>query len=391
MQKNRSNRFTTIIVAVAAVTSCAFGQSKPAHLKGSAGVARYLDFQRDFFHFDADTASNRLAAGAKLQEWSRSFTNGGKSYTYTMVGTDPAGGVSTTIPVEFIPIIFKIGTVTFDPTQAVNQGTNNTINLLKLSPIFSAMDFVEGTVDIGSSQYIDAYQRANFWSEVSTTSPNYHVLLGTPAVRKPITLTVPPAAGKTQSIPNAPYNSTIGEVNVNYFQAQVNKILATTALQIKPNTLPIFVYYNVFFTQGGSCCILGFHGQETATGQTYSVAAYNDPGIFINPDGSPAPIEDIHVIAHEIGEWMDDPSGGNTVPAWGNIGQVSGCQGNLENGDPVTGTAFTVVLNGQTYHPEDLVFHDWFTRLPSTSVNGWYTFLNTFAGSAKACPPGGTN
>ena len=98
-------------------------------------------------------------------------------------------------------------------------------------------------------------------------------------------------------------------------------------------------------------------------------------------------------MSHEFGELLDDPTGGNLVPAWGNVGQViGGCQGNLEVGDPVTGIATQVTLNGFTYHPEDLVFLPWFSRTtPSFSVNGWYTLLNTFSGPAKACPPGGSN
>jgi hypothetical protein len=92
-------------------------------------------------------------------------------------------------------------------------------------------------------------------------------------------------------------------------------------------------------------------------------------------------------MSHEIGEWLDDPFGNNIVPTWGHVGQVSGCQTNLENGDPVTGTAFTATLGGFTYHPEDLVFFSWFARqTPSIAVNGWYTFLNTFPAQSAPCP-----
>jgi hypothetical protein len=63
------------------------------------------------------------------------------------------------------------------------------------------------------------------------------------------------------------------------------------------------------------------------------------------------------------------------------------CQFNLEVGDPVTGTAFDASLNGTDYHPEDLVFVPWFSReVPSSSVNGWYTFLDTYAAPPAVCP-----
>jgi hypothetical protein len=158
-----------------------------------------------------------------------------------------------------------------------------------------------------------------------------------------------------------------------------------TTLNIPANTLPLFLSYNTFETSGGGCCILGYHSTNNAGTQAYAVAAYSDPGIFS------VPIQDIHALSHEIGEWMDDPliPSTNIVPAWGHVGQVSGCQNNLEVGDPVTGKAFTVSVGGTapfTYHPEDLVFLPWFARVtPSTSVNGWFTFLNGLSAPQAVC------
>ena len=60
---------------------------------------------------------------------------------------------------------------------------------------------------------------------------------------------------------------------------------------------------------------------------------------------------------HEVNEWINDPGGANPTPAWGNIGQVAGCQANLEDGDPLSGTLMpTVTLNGFTYHLQELAF-----------------------------------
>jgi len=142
--------------------------------------------------------------------------------------------------------------------------------------------------------------------------------------------------------------------------------------------LPLFVAYNTFLTQAGRCCVLGYHSIRSS-GQTYAFASYNDAGVFS------VPIEDIHALSHELGEWLDDPFVNNATPPWTG-GQASGCQANLEVGDPVTGIAFTVVLNDFTYHPEDLVFLAWFARqTPSTAVNGWYTFLNTYTSAPPVC------
>jgi hypothetical protein len=61
-----------------------------------------------------------------------------------------------------------------------------------------------------------------------------------------------------------------------------------------------------------------------------------------------AGVQDGSIAAHEIGEWMDDPLGTNPTPAWGAIGQQTGCQRNLENGDPLSGKLMPAyVLGGE--------------------------------------------
>ena len=153
-------------------------------------------------------------------------------------------------------------------------------------------------------------------------------------------------------------------------------------MQIPPKTLPVFVLYNTFLTQNGGCCILGYHSITFDTQRhPYVVASYSDPNLFTTP------IEDIHALSHELGEWLDDPSTHNFVTSWGDVGQVQGsCSFSLEVGDAVTGTAFEVTMGGFTYHPEDLVFLPWFARqTPSSSVNGQYTFLNSFPSPPPVC------
>jgi hypothetical protein len=139
--------------------------------------------------------------------------------------------------------------------------------------------------------------------------------------------------------------------------------------------------YNTFGVQDGACCILGFHNVTfTANPHPYVVTSYSDPNLFN------VPIQDIHALSHELGEWLDDPFLRNFIPAWGAVGQEGGCAFSLETGDPVTGIAFPVTMNGFTYHPEDLVFLPWFSRqTPSTSVNGQYTFLNSLDSPQTVC------
>jgi len=133
------------------------------------------------------------------------------------------------------------------------------------------------------------------------------------------------------------------------------------------------------------CCVLGFHNSTSTTGgQTYGIAMYDNSKAF----GSQS--RDISAMSHEVGEWQNDPSTVNPTPAWGNIGQVQGCQNNLEVGDPLSGTNFTDTVGGFTYHPQELAFFAWFYhQSPGAGVHGWYSDQGTFKIPAAACPPGG--
>jgi hypothetical protein len=143
--------------------------------------------------------------------------------------------------------------------------------------------------------------------------------------------------------------------------------------QVTPTALAIALTYNVFSTGAA-----GFHyAIDFGAGvQTFIVAAYTDQ-------------YDIEVLSHEVGEWMDDPLANNPTPGW-LAGQATTCQFDLEVGDPVSYVTFPVTTGTTTYHPEDLVFVPWFARqTPSTSVNGWYTFLNTYRSPPPVCSPSG--
>ena len=122
------------------------------------------------------------------------------------------------------------------------------------------------------------------------------------------------------------------------------------------------------------CCVLGFHGATGSPIQTYSPIDFDTTGLF-----GPT-VNDSSVAAHEVAEWMDDPFGNNPTPAWGHTGQVSGCQDNLEVGDPLSGTDVAPVrgANGFTYHLQELAFFSWFYGAPSVAVNDWFSDNNTF-------------
>ncbi len=299
-----------------------------------------------------------FAASTPLTTWNGSFVSAGKTFTFNMVGTAPSTGTSTTIQAFLIPIKLVVGTHTFDPQTVLSNGktvVNNTV----ASPVFATgVDFTSGGVDMGSTQYLDAYQRANFWGTVSAHT-GYHVLLSGPTVQPEVTLTVPKRSGTT----GTPFGHTAAEVDINYFDAQVQTIIKNTAA-IQPNMLPIIIIYDTYLTQNRSCCIGGYHSSFglTSAPQSYAVFSYVDhPGDFS---------QDVSALSHEIGEWMDDPLVVNT-------GNNTPC-GILENGDPLENTAnfggFPYTLGGFTYNLQDLATMPYFGAPPSTSVNNEFTF-----------------
>jgi hypothetical protein len=366
------------LLCLTLLVSASFAQ-KITQLKVQQGESAYVKGAKPMFAVIPRANGTEAVAQPDVQVpiWTGTFKFNNQTFTYHMVGTDPSlGSATSNIPVVIVPLKFHFTDGTnLSASQTVCGDVKNTKYRVKNSPIIKNAAFSPGGTNVGTTQYVDAYQRANFWNFVSTTAPNYHVKLS-PVTMKPLQTINVGASGTTVAGPCA----RIGEVDINFFDNIAMNLL--TQLNIPANTLPLFLSYNTFWTSGG-CCILGYHSTNNAGTQAYAVAAYSDPGIFSKPG-----IRDIHALSHEVGEWMDDPliPSVNIVPAWGHIGQVSGCQNNLENGDPVTGSAFDVTLGGFTYHPEDLVFLPWFARVsPSTSVNGWYTFLNAFAAPQAVC------
>ena len=297
-----------------------------------------------------------------LPSWNGSFVSGGTTYNYNMVGTAPSSNSSTTITTYIIPVKIVITgrngkKTTFDPSHVLSNGNTVTTNTTT-SPIFdSTTTYTQGGVDVGTTQYVDAFQRANFWGTVSS-NPNYHVLLGATVLAEQ-TLSPSKTNGKT----GTPFGFTAGEVNINWFDAQLPTIMAN--LGIQPNTFPIFLTYDVYLTQNGSCCIGGYHSSEGSVSnpQSYAEATYVDhPGAFS---------QDVSALSHEVGEWMDDPLtvniNGNNTPC-----------GILEVGDPLENNSnfggFPYTLHGFTYNLQDLVTLPYFGAPSSTSVNGFFTF-----------------
>ena len=348
MKAVQAQVFSLAVIACLCLTG--FATAQDARIE--AGSERPM-----FTHLPPTLHSPRAveAAATPLQTWNGSFTSGGTTYNYNMVGVPPFPSNSATIATVIIPVKIVISNgATFDPSHVLSDGNSVTQNTVK-SPIFASIPFTSGGVSMGTTQYIDAFQRANFWD--STGNPS-HLLLGAPTVKPLQTLNVPKRSGSTGVV----FGFTAGLVDINYFDTQVHTLL--TNLGITPNTFPIFLTYDVYLTQRHSCCIGGYHSStgSTSAPQAYAHATYVDHvGAFA---------QDVSALSHEVGEWADDPlvvNSGNNTPC-----------GILEVGDPLENNpnfgAFPYTVNGFTYNLQDLVTLPYFGAPPSTSVNGEFTF-----------------
>jgi hypothetical protein len=314
-----------------------------------------------------------------------------------MVGDDPfSSSGSVSIPTELVPIILNIGGTLMDPTVPDTHCLGGRVpdTVIGRSPIFQSANFSFGGTAFGGTQYIDAFQRANFFSVENQATFHTKLPLTTLA---PILIDVPAARGAT-----SPSNLFVGgcpggvfaTVDINWFAPLVEgQILPSLLAQglIGPGTFPIFMIYSTGMTIGPpgnlrKCCVGGFHSALlTSSGsvQTFAILDFDTTGVF-GLSGM-----DTAIMSHEVGEWMDDPLGGNPTPAWGHTGQVVGCQNNLEVGDPLTGNLIpNVTLNGYTYHLQELAFFSWFYGAPSIALNGMFSDNGTFKSDAgPVCVP----
>jgi hypothetical protein len=310
--------------------------------------------------------------GAQLTQWNGSFTDHtGATINYTMVGTDPSNtNVTTIVPVLLIPVKMVYGAangnMTFNPRKAKLPDGETVLKNTAVSPVFSNPNtYVQGGVNLGKTQYIDAFQRGNFWSYVSSHT-KYHVKFGRPQIMPTLTYNVSPALGMVM---NNPFGSgVVGTMDYEVFDQQVQTWLGQIS-EVNPGALPVFLLYDIYLQEYNAlCCIGGYHSSVGSQpgGQTYSVSTYVDsPGAFA---------QDVSALSHELGEWMDDPFVDNNVNC--NDNSIMEVGDPLENNPNYGDYAYTDTRNGFTYNLQSLVFIGYFGAPPSTSVNSWLSFQN---------------
>jgi len=306
-----------------------------------------------------------------LTHFSSSFSVGGVTYPFTMLGYPPRSGRTVHLRSVIVPLRMRFmffGTngdvnVDFSPAAAVTNIVN--------SPMYQDASFVNGV-----GQFGDQMQRAAFWNKMDAER-EWHVKMARPRVMHTVDIEVTPETG---ILFQDPAGNFFGDVLIDFMDSQARTIIQLTGLD--PDELPIFVTDNV------TAQALGYHNafpvsnaDGSQTLQTLIYTSWLDPAL-VDPI-----IADVSTFNHEELEWINDPFVNNVVPVWmypPASDPSTICSGNnlLEVGDPQgNGPTFAdfptivVPVHGVPYHLQQLVLWQWFTdEVPSSAENGWYTF-----------------
>lgn len=356
-------------------------------------------------------ASNNLSASTNamtqaqdpriisLPNFTRSFTFGGQSFPYTMVGQDPAKRHTTVIPTQYVALSFI-----FD--EFVDQNGNNIVidtsvinQPLAASPLFNNAPYATGF-----TQYEDSVMRAEFFPLFAKDGDadrddRYHLLLGSPQPLIPVQIEVPFGASEVFVDSQGTFFALI---DFNFINSQLHTLLQTEPVDVK--SIPMLIGRNAVYGEfldgvPQTCCIGGFHSafESNQVGnkifvQTFAFSTWLDSDVADAIFGDPTIFADILPISHELGETLNDPFVNNLTPSYQLPGFSPGtCQNILEVGDVVEGTpdpSFPVTLNGFTYHPQTLGLLQWFEGIsPSNAFNGDYSFPgNNLTAPFTPCP-----
>ncbi len=414
MQRKLTLLFSCAIVALGTIAPPLFAQQQ-APQETTAPRLKAYSWVKPGPSPDAMAATTNMMAtdpSKTLPLWTFfvESTRDDTGYTGVMVGRDPFnGGGSASVPTYIVPLIIRTheigtsvnsknvisttpGNTTFNPTVAdkacLSSPNDVPLTLVQQSPILNSATFDFGGTIVGHTQYVDAFQRANFWQVDDHDA--YHVLLNPVKTLAAVVINVPAGDGlalSTSAFGPPAFCAPLGIIDINWFDAYLDStvIPALAAQGVNPSNFPIFLLHNVVMatpvTNLSTCCIIGYHGYTGLPIQTYSPLDFDSTGLF------PPAFEDTATMSHEIAEWMNDPFDNNPTPPWGHTGQVAGCQNNLEVGDPLSGTTAPpiVMSNGFTYHLQELAFFSWFFGAPSIGIHGWFSNNGTFL--TDAGPP----
>jgi len=317
--------------------------------------------------------SDRVASeGRTFPTFSSSFSVGGTTYPFTMVGHPPHTGRSAWIRSVIVPLRMNFSYFganqdkghSFDPGPAV-------VNMLG-SPLYRSASYPAGFY----GQFVDQMQRAAFWNFMDSDR-RWHVFMRDPQVLPAVDIEVTPETGSLSKDSRGNY---FGNVKIDFIDAEILTILQF--LNLDRDTVPIFV------TDDVTAEALGYHSAASVTEQdgstriqTYVYTSWLDPALV------PPIFADVSTFNHELAEWTNDPFVNNVVPTWeypppSDPNATCAYNPYLEVGDPQGNgptyadfPAAPITIGGVTYHLQQLVLWQWFTdEAPSSAYGGWYTF-----------------
>src|SRR5215469_700779 len=171
-----------------------------------------------------------------LKTWTASLTFSGVKESFTMVGMNPKKtDTTTTIAVTIVPIKMVYGkangNTTFDPLVDQWNGGSVMQSLLN-SPLFANVDWTFGSTDVGTTQYIDAYQRGSFWRDIGGRNTAYHIVFA-PKVLSETTIKVAQDQGAVETNPISG-SGLIGTFPLNTLDSDVQSYIAQFS-QVNPS------------------------------------------------------------------------------------------------------------------------------------------------------------
>jgi hypothetical protein len=391
-------------VALCLSVSASFGQTKSITRQPIKVDSNFFSNLKTAPHF---MSQNRLApatnAAIKNQDpriisvptFTRSFTFGGQTFPYTMVGQDPSLKRATTVPVTYVPMSLIFDEFVDANGNSISIDAEVITDEIKNSPVFARSPF-----STGFTQLIDAEMRAQFFSASNNDrGDGFHLFLGVPKTLTPVTIEVPVGSGLLFQLPDG---NLFAFIDIAYINAQLNTLVQTEGISV--DSIPIFLTRNAVygqFFQGNpvSCCVGGFHtafetkhvGNKSFV-QVIAFATSLDQDIAQGLFGAPL-FADVFALSHEVAELANNPFINNATPNYQLPGLPDGaCQANLEVGDGIINllnSSTTITLNGFDYHPQNVATLQWFEGItPSDAIDGAYSYPDITALTApfRPCP-----
>ena len=353
--------------------------------------------QSNALHNSASTSLSEGTLGVPLSKaniitvpnFEGSFISRGKTWHFTMAGTPPWDGGSTSIPAHIVAISLRL--------QNANLVSFTTVSVAPFeTPTLNSPNFQPSNYSSGSAiQFGDAIQRAEFFRKMKA---GWHTILRPAAIVHSLTITVPRFTTvnvngfntqvQTYVTSKAGDGRTVVFLLDQFFNQQIFSVVVNeiNAGRFTTNALNIALLPNTFLFSAnnsggmGNCCVLGFHTFFTDAGAPkesrwiFAFASWVSPGVFSG-------FQDVTALSHEISESLNDPFVDNLVSAWQYPTEPGTCQDNLETGDPVEvllNPMFPMQVSGATYHPQTEALLQWFEqKSTSTAINNAFSYPNT--------------